>query len=68
MIKNYTEYITTNMDVRFNQPCIKGTRISVSDVLSWYANGMTMEDIFKEYPELKREQIEACFAYAADKE
>ena len=67
-MKDYKEYIKIDSDVRFGKPCIKGTRISVYDVLSWFANGMSMEDILNDYPELKREQVEACFAYAADKE
>lgn len=67
-MKDYKKYIIIDSGVRFGKPCIKGTRISVYDILSWFANGMTMEDILNDYPELKREQIEACFAYAADKE
>jgi uncharacterized protein (DUF433 family) len=67
-MKDYIKFIAIESGVRFGKPCIKGTRISVYDVLSWFANGMSMEDILNDYPELKREQVEACFAYAADKE
>jgi len=67
-MKDYKKFISIESDVRFGKPCIKGTRISVYDILSWFAHGMSMEDILNDYPELKREQVEACFAYAADKE
>jgi len=67
-MKDYKADIKIDSDVRFGKPCIKGTRISVYDILSWFANGMSMEDILNDYPELKKEQVEACFAYAADKE
>ncbi len=65
---NYKEYISINPSIRFGKPCIKGTRISVYDVLSWMANGMTSKDIERDYPELSEAQINACLAFAADKE
>ncbi|MBS1486460.1 MAG: DUF433 domain-containing protein, partial [Bacteroidetes bacterium] len=54
--------------VRFGKPCIKGTRISVYDVLSWFASDMTMEEILADFPQLTKEQILACLSYSADKE
>jgi uncharacterized protein (DUF433 family) len=65
---NYQDIITINSEIRFGKPCIKGTRISVYDVLSWLASGMTNEEIISDYPELTEEYIHACLAYAADKE
>ncbi len=65
---DYKLYITINPSIRFGKPIIKGSRISVYDVLSWLANGMTFDEIIKDFPELKKEQIQACLAYAADKE
>ncbi len=65
---DYLPYITINPEVRFGKPCIKGTRISVYDVLSWLASGMTKEEILNDFPELTKEQIQACLAYAADRE
>jgi uncharacterized protein (DUF433 family) len=65
---NYSEFISINSEIRFGKPCIKGTRISVYDVLSWYASGMTQQDILEDFPELSSNQILACLAYAADKE
>lgn len=67
-MKDYKEFITINPAIRFGKPCIKGTRISVYDVLSWLASGMTVNEILEDYPELKEEHIQACLAYAADRE
>lgn len=65
---NYTEYIEINPEKRFGKPIIIGTRISVYDVLSWMAEGMTVNDIISDFPELNSDQIKACLSYAADKE
>lgn len=65
---DYRNYIEIKSDVRFGKPCIKSTRISVSDVLVWLANGMTTEEIISDFPEITEEHIHACLAYAADKE
>jgi uncharacterized protein (DUF433 family) len=64
----YHRYIEINPQKRFGRPIIIGTRISVYDVLSWLSNGMTKEEIISEYPELTIEQINACLAYAANRE
>ncbi len=65
---NYTAYIEINPGKRFGKPCVIGTRISVYDVLSWMAEGMSINDIIDDFPELNEMQIKACLAYAADKE
>jgi len=65
---DHSEYIEIVPEKRFGRPCIKGTRISVYDVLSWLANGMSKEEIIEDFPELNLEQINACLAYAADRE
>jgi len=65
---NYTEYIEINPEKRFGKPIIIGTRISVYDVLSWLAEGLTINDIMLDFPELNEDQIKACLSYAADKE
>lgn len=65
---DYKKYISIDPNIRFGKPCIKGTRISVYDVLSWFANGMNKEEILEDYPELNEEQILACYAFAADRE
>jgi uncharacterized protein (DUF433 family) len=65
---NYREIIQINPEVRFGKPCVRNTRISVYDVLSWLASGMTSIDILNDYPELTDKDIQACLAYAADRE
>jgi len=52
--------------VCFGKPCIKGTRIWVSLILDFLANGTTMEEIVKEYPSLVKDDILACIAYCAE--
>ena len=65
---NYNEFIEIRTDKRFGKPCIKGTRISVYDVLNWLSNGMSKEEIIIDFDELSLEMINACLAFAADKE
>ena len=65
---DYKEYIEVNPDIRFGKPVIKGTRITVYDVLQWLASGMTHEEIIDDFPQLNETQILACLAYAANKE
>jgi len=67
-MSNYKEIIRIRPDVRFGKPCIRSTRISVFDVLNWLASGMTTDEILKDYPELTKEDIMVCLAYAADRE
>jgi len=65
---DYKHFIEINPNIRFGKPCLKGTRISVYDVLSWLASGMTTEEIILDYPQISKEQVLACLAYSADKE
>ncbi len=67
-MKNYKEIITIDPQIRFGKPCIRGMRISVYDVLSWLASGMTSKEIIEDFTELTEEDIQACLSYAADKE
>jgi uncharacterized protein (DUF433 family) len=62
------KYIEINSEKRFGKPVIKGTRISVADVLNWLANGMSKEEIIHDFPELNEESINACLFFAASKE
>lgn len=64
---NYQEYIEINPEKRFGKPIVKGTRISVYDVLNYLANGQSVEEIIEDFPELTREEIQACLACAADR-
>ena len=65
---DYKHYIEVNPDIRFGKPVIKGTRITVYDVLQWLASGMTHEEIIADFPQLNDTHILACLAYAANKE
>lgn len=65
---NYKKIITIEANKRNGKPCVRGMRISVYDVLSWLASGMSTQDILNDYPELTAEDIQACMAYAADRE
>lgn len=65
---DYKKLIEVDAEVRFGKPVIKGTRITVYDVLQLLAQGVTHEEIIKDFPQLNEEQILACLAYAANKE
>lgn len=60
--------IEISSEKRFGQPCIKGTRISVYDILSMLATGMNTQEIITDFPELNEESIKAALLFAADKE
>ena len=59
------QFIEINSEIRFGKPCIKGTRISVLDVINWLDTGMSIEEIKNDLPELTNEKIEACILYNA---
>ena len=61
-------HIEINTEKRFGRPTIKGTRISVYDILNWLANGMSNSEIIKDFPELTETNIKACLHYAANRE
>ena len=65
---DYRERIVLEPKVRFGKPTIRGTRITVGDVLSYLAGGMSEDEILKDFPELSREDIRACLAFAAERE
>lgn len=58
--------ISVDPNVCFGKPCIRGTRIWVSLLLDFMANGMAPEEILAEYPELKKEDLQAALAYGAE--
>ena len=65
---NYQDIITVEPGKRGGQPCIRGLRITVYDVLSYLASGMTEEEILSDFPDLTRKDVLACLAYAAARE
>ncbi len=60
--------ITIEPGKRGGRPCIRGMRITVYDVLSYLAAGMTVAEILDDFPYLAAEDIQACFAFAAERE
>jgi uncharacterized protein (DUF433 family) len=66
MDEDWRERITVNPKVHSGKPVIKGTRIAVEFILELLANSWTVEDILKNYPQLKREDVAAALKYAAE--
>ena len=64
----YRERITIEPGKRGGKPCIRGLRITVYDVLEYLASGMSEDQILRDFPDLTREDIRACLAFAADRE
>ena len=64
----YQDRITLDPAKRGGKPCIRGLRITVYDVLEYLASGMSEDEILKDFPDLTREDILACLAFAADRE
>ena len=63
---DYSRIITVEPGKRSGQPCIRGLRVTVYDVLEYLAGGTSQEELLVEFPELTSEDIRACFAFAAD--
>ena len=60
--------ISIDPQVRFGKPCVRGTRITVGEVLGCLAGGMTEAELLGEFPQLAHEDLLACFAFAAERE
>jgi uncharacterized protein (DUF433 family) len=65
---NWQERIYVNPEVRGGKPCVKGTRITVYDMLEYLAGGMSEDEILADFPDLSRDDIRACLAFAAARE
>lgn len=65
---DYHDRIVIDPEVRFGKPTVRGTRITVGDVLSYLASGMHEEQILADFPQLASDDIRACLAYAAERE
>jgi len=65
---NWHDRISVNPAVRGGKPCVKGTRITVYDVLEYLAGGMSEDEILSDFPDLTREDIRASLAFAATRE
>jgi uncharacterized protein (DUF433 family) len=64
----WQDRISVNPAVRSGKPCIKGTRITVYDVLEYLAGGMTEDAILSDFPDLTRDDIRAALAFGAARE
>lgn len=65
---NLLDRITVDPAVRFAKPCVRGTRISVGDVLGYLAGGMSEAQVLSDFPQLTGDDVRACLAYAAERE
>lgn len=68
MNEQWRKHITIEPGKRGGHPCIRGMRITVYDVLSYLAAGMTTNEILDDFPYLTAEDIQACLAFAAERE
>ena len=65
----YQQYIEIKAEKRFGQPCIINSRITVFDILTWLAAGMSSNEIVEDYPEINEEEhIKAALSFAAERE
>ncbi len=67
-MEDYRSRITLEPGKRRGKPCVRGMRITVYDVLSYLAAGMSIPEILDDFPYLTIEDILACLGYAADRE
>jgi uncharacterized protein (DUF433 family) len=65
---DYSKIITIEPGKRSGKPCIRGMRITVTDILEYLASGMTEEEILADFPDLTAEDLKASLAFAADRE
>lgn len=68
MMVDYHDYITVDPNKRGGKPCVRGLRITVYEVLEYLASDMTESEILSDFPDLTREDLKACIAFAADRE
>ena len=61
-------HISIDSDIRSGKPCIKGTRITVGDILQWLTSGMSAQEILEDFPVLKEDHIRAALTFAANRE
>ena len=68
MTSDLLKRITVEPGKRSGKPCIRGLRITVSDILEYLASGMTEAEIVADFPDLSSDDIRACLAFAAERE
>lgn len=62
----WQDYITVDPEIHHGEPCIAGTRVPVTMIVGSLADGMTMDEVLQDYPQLTRESLRAALAYAAE--
>jgi uncharacterized protein (DUF433 family) len=60
--------ISIDPNIRFGKPCVRGTRITVGDILGYLAGGMSEAELLADFPQLTLDDIRACLTYAAERE
>jgi uncharacterized protein (DUF433 family) len=63
---DYRQRISIDPLIRSGKPCVRGTRIAVSDVLDYLAGGMSIREVLDDFPDLAADDIQACIAFAAE--
>jgi len=63
---DWREWVVIDPDIHHGEPCIRGTRVPVAMIVGSLADGMSFEEILREYPQLTKEDIQAALAYAAE--
>lgn len=67
-MENLLKFITVNPEIRSGKPCIINTRITVADILSYLASGMSKEEIIEDFPQLDSQKILSALSFAAHRE
>lgn len=65
---DYQQHIVIDPGIRSGKPCIRGTRITVTDIFDYLGGGMTIAEVLDDFPDLTLADIQACFAFAADRD
>ncbi len=65
---DFANRISIDPNVRFGKPCVRGTRITVGDVLGYLASWMTEAELLSDFPALSHEDVLACLGFAAERE
>ena len=65
---DYRERITIDPLVRSGKPCVRGTRITVADVLDYLGGGMSIAEVLDDFPDITAQDVQACLSFAADRE
>ena len=64
----YQDRIVIDSGIRSGKPCIRGTRIAVTDIFDYLGGGMTVDEVLDDFPDLTLADIQACFAFASDRD